>query len=382
MTSVRYDKDGNIILDIQQESKKQLEHIAGFQWNIAEKEVESRIETITTEQSRSAYSSLLNTINPIPEIKKQFKSSNEELVQIRTGALSQCKEASKRFYALLTQPIILRGANKKEKHYNRFTLFATDVLKFGATFTAIFGILFLSLNYQSFWAIAQDNLQPIASVQRQNKLSQSIGSVLAADVSNQAAANSYSAGNPIAHLPPVGPPTNRLIIPKLGLNVPITTPDYTALLQEDWVQLEKDIQESLMDGVVHYPGTAEPGQAGNFFITGHSSYYAWAPGNFKSVFAKLHQLNIGDEYFVYYGGDKHRYRITEKKEVKPNNVDVLNQPLNKRTSTLMTCTPVGTTLRRLILVAQELDPVTGTAIEVGEQAAEVQQRALPAMLPI
>ena len=85
---------------------------------------------------------------------------------------------------------------------------------------------------------------------------------------------------------------------------------------------------------------------------------------------------------MYYGGDKHRFIVRSKKEVKPSNVSVLDQPLDRRISTLMTCTPIGTTLRRLILSAEEVDPVTGITLSIGEKG----QRPLPAvktqMLPI
>ncbi len=131
--------------------------------------------------------------------------------------------------------------------------------------------------------------------------------------------------------------------------------------------METDIQDALQNGVVHYPGTAKPGQAGNFFVTGHSSYYPWAPGKFKSVFARLHDLKVGDEYWVYYGGDKHRYRIETLKEVSPGDVTVLDQPTDQRRSTLMTCTPVGTALRRLIVGAVEVDLTTGEVLKVGER---------------
>ncbi len=43
---------------------------------------------------------------------------------------------------------------------------------------------------------------------------------------------------------------------------------------------------------------------------------------------------------------------------------------------MMTCTPVGTTLRRLIITAQEVDPVTGLALDVGEHRKEEE---LPSM---
>jgi len=128
---------------------------------------------------------------------------------------------------------------------------------------------------------------------------------------------------------------------------------------------------------VHYPGTARPGQAGNFFVTGHSSYYPWAAGKYKTIFARLHQLNVGDEYWVYYGGDKHRYTVIEKKEVSPSDISVLDQPTDLRLATLMTCTPVGTTLRRLIIVSQEIDPLSGVALAVGEKGERSKTASVP-----
>ncbi len=171
----------------------------------------------------------------------------------------------------------------------------------------------------------------------------------------------------LSYLPTVGPPQNRLIIPRLKLNVPLIDPPYDALLRQDWGQVESDIQSALQRGVVHYPGTARPGQAGNFFVTGHSSYYPWDPGHYKSVFARLGDLQVGDEYWVYYGGDKHRYIVRGKGEVSPSDTSVLDQPPGDRVSTLMTCTPTGTTLRRLIIAAQEEDPETGLPLKVGQK---------------
>ena len=105
-------------------------------------------------------------------------------------------------------------------------------------------------------------------------------------------------------------------------------------------------------------------------MTGHSSYYPWDDGNYKDVFARLSELDVGDTYTSYYGGDRHTYRVTKKYEVKPNNVSVLDQPTTKRLSTLMTCTPVGTTLRRLIVQAEEIDLISGEVLKVGEKTTD------------
>lgn len=281
------------------------------------------------------------------------------------------------FGSFLAQPVWVPGRKKTVKQHSRGTLFLIDIVRFGGTFAGIFGVLFLALNFQSFWQIAQAQLEHVLAGP-----SISISSEEQNAVTEQLADEARQKGDLMAYLPNVGPPSDRIVIPKLNLNIPLVTPSYDSLLRQDWTKVEEDIQHALQDGVVHYPGTARPGQAGNFFVTGHSSYYPWAPGAFKTVFARLHELEPGDEYTVYYKGDKHRYIVRGEKEVLPSDVTVLDQPKNRRIATLMTCTPIGTTLRRLIITAEEVDVHTGLALKVGERsddvaAPAVQLEALP-----
>lgn len=152
----------------------------------------------------------------------------------------------------------------------------------------------------------------------------------------------------------ITPPDNRIIIPKIGKNVPIQEVAVQNLVSENWEALEQDIQKGLEGGVVHYPGTAQPGEDGNVFITGHSSYYLWSPGAYKDVFALLPNLEVGDKIILYYNQKQYDYIIQEKKTVAPTEVNVLQQG-GKKQLTLMTCVPVGTNLNRLILVGEEVD---------------------------
>lgn len=152
----------------------------------------------------------------------------------------------------------------------------------------------------------------------------------------------------------VTPPDNRLILPKIGKNIPLIDSDPERLIGADWKSLEKTFQDDLQNGVIRYPGTAVPGKEGNVFITGHSSYYPWAPGDYKSVFARLKDLEVGDDIIVYYNQKKHHYIVREKKEVKADDVSVLAQEPGRRLLTLMTCSPVGTNIRRLVVVAEEI----------------------------
>ncbi len=318
------------------------------------------------------------------ESKQQYIHSFSGLRQEFRGMKFNVRGGLKKLWVFMRQPVWVTQKNKAPKEYSRGTLFALDVVRFGGTFATIFVALFVSLNYQSFWQIITPYLDPVERVSTLNGSMMEVDTALREKLlkSPVLATAGRQEGDLLSYLPDVGPPENRVIIPSLNLNVPLVTPSYSSLLKEDWEGVETDIQEALQHGVVHYPGTARPGQSGNFFVTGHSSYYPWAPGAYKTVFARLHELNIGDEYWVYYGGDKHRYVVTTKKEVKPSDVTVLDQPSTKRVATLMTCTPVGTTLRRLILTAQEIDPVTGKALEVGQRETRTAPLPQPGALPI
>lgn len=147
------------------------------------------------------------------------------------------------------------------------------------------------------------------------------------------------------------PPDNRLIIPAINKNVPIVEVSTENLAAQNWTSLDDEILEALKTGVVRYPGTALPGEEGNTFLTGHSSYYFWDGGEYNEVFALLPELEIGDDIVVYYNQQKYTYKITEKREVAPSEVDVLSQG-DEHKITLMTCTPVGTNLRRLVLIGE------------------------------
>jgi LPXTG-site transpeptidase (sortase) family protein len=325
------------------------------------REIHAKILAVSTEFVKEGGNQYQTTI----------RSTRRHGTHIARGAA----DVAVRFWGFLAQPVWVPGRKSVPKKRSRGMLFVTDVARFGGTFAALFGLLFVTLNYQSFWEIMQSRLDPLSQTQAQNLMKYELADQLGDKLKRVPSLNvaGQSNGDLLSFLPPVGPPENRIVIPKLDLNAPIVIPSSDALMREDWAMLEENIQASLQDGVVHYPGTAKPGQAGNFFLTGHSSYFPWAPGAYKSIFARLHQLDVGDEYWVFYGGDKHRYVIQEKKEVKPSDVTVLDQPLSKRVSTLMTCTPVGTTLRRLIIKAQEVDAETGLPLEVGEH--EIREQA-------
>jgi len=222
----------------------------------------------------------------------------------------------------------------------------------------IFSVSFFALNFSAYKQIFSGVLNPDEQVKAQEILEKSTGDkngeidqslLLPVLPEGETEVKSFTWVDI-----PVVPTDNRLVVPKLGKSVPLVEMGTENIEGENWNDLEKQIQEGLKLGVVHYPGTAKPGQYGNVFMTGHSSYYPWDSGKFKDVFATLSKLEVGDRYYVYYNQQKYIYQVTEKKEVQPSNVDVLVQPSDKKMSTLMTCTPVGTTLRRLIIIGEQI----------------------------
>ena len=114
--------------------------------------------------------------------------------------------------------------------------------------------------------------------------------------------------------------------------------------------------EALEDGVAHFAGTALPGAKGNSFIFGHSSYYANKPGKYKEVFRNLNKLEEGDQIQIKSNLKTYQYTVSEKKIVNPKAVEVLEHPEDSYRLTLMTCWPLGSTAKRLIVIAQKVSP--------------------------
>ena len=144
---------------------------------------------------------------------------------------------------------------------------------------------------------------------------------------------------------------------------------------------ETNFQVALRDGVVHYPNTALPGETGNVVIFGHSSMIWWAKGDYKFIFAPLHELELDNKIYIEYKGTRYIYKVSDKRVVDPDNVSVLAQTKTKKL-TLITCTPVGTSTSRLIIEAEQIAPVY-TTDDISEPVKKTpsELEALPSSTP-
>ena len=192
-----------------------------------------------------------------------------------------------------------------------------------------------------------------------------------------AAAQQYVAEpvpNPITPIPGLAPVTKQAVIATpaptpvpSALTIPDNTVSYSDLgvsapVQWDTPFLDAPMQKALETGVIHIAGTAKPGQNGMAIITGHSSNYYWDKGAFNNVFAPLTKAKAGQTIDLAYNGAQYSYTVTKIYEVKPTQLDVL-QAGSKPGLRLITCTPVGTSLRRLVVEAEQTspDPALATA---------------------
>lgn len=124
---------------------------------------------------------------------------------------------------------------------------------------------------------------------------------------------------------------------------------------------EATMLNNLKLGVVHYKGTAKPEEKasdnsgyGNVFISGHSSYYWWDDGKYKTIFANLDSLEKDDEIIIGYNNKAYVYKIYDKIVVSPEEVNVVNQNTSEHQLSLMTCVPIGTNINRLVIKSKLL----------------------------
>lgn len=165
------------------------------------------------------------------------------------------------------------------------------------------------------------------------------------------------------------PEGTRLVIPKISVDAPIIFMQSSS---------NQDILETIKEGIAHYAGTAMPGRIGNMFVTGHSSFYWWRDGKYNQIFALLNRLSANDLVYVYHNGGMYVYKVRDSIVVKPSQTEVLN-PTSTPTLSIMTCTPIGTNLKRLIVRA---DLISTPLVDYDKLQQFTDIPKIPIILPL
>lgn len=138
-----------------------------------------------------------------------------------------------------------------------------------------------------------------------------------------------------------------LVIPKIGVNAKV----FARVDAND----PKEYLPVLAKGVAHAEGSALPGYEGNVFIFGHSSDTPFNITRYNALFYLISKLEPDDEIIVYFQEEEYLYKVVDKKISPPEFVEEYLEYLTGRTLTLQTCTPPGTTINRLLVIAKEVD---------------------------
>ena len=143
-------------------------------------------------------------------------------------------------------------------------------------------------------------------------------------------------------------PSYTISIGKLGIKAPVIWSTST---------LEADLQEDLKKGVIRYPQTGIPGQTGNMVATGHSSNYIWVSGEYNYIFKDLNNLQNGDEIIISATQSngktlEYKYTVSLKEVVTPDDQRIFEET-QKQVLTLVTCWPLNTNWKRLMLKATQ-----------------------------
>ncbi|MEV5825251.1 class E sortase [Spirillospora sp. NPDC052242] len=130
------------------------------------------------------------------------------------------------------------------------------------------------------------------------------------------------------------------------LRVPEFGDDYGFVVVEG---VERD---DLRKGPGHYPGSAMPGEVGNFVVSGHRTTYS-APFN------DLGELERGDEILIDTREKQYVYKVTGRDIVEPTAVEVTapvpyhpGKKPGERLITLTTCHPKYSDAERMIVFGE------------------------------
>lgn len=174
-------------------------------------------------------------------------------------------------------------------------------------------------------------------------------------------------------------PDPRLIIPKLNVDVPIIYGVNAADHNAQMKAMEKGAAHFAIAGA-----NAVPGQVGNAVFSAHSSNDAFAAGDYKFVFAQNEKLVKDDIMYMHYQGKRYTYAVTKKEVVMPNEVSRIQIQTDKPMLTLISCVPLGTAEKRLLVFAEQISPdpsgATKSAEPVTTQSAAIPGKPSPTLL--
>jgi len=143
--------------------------------------------------------------------------------------------------------------------------------------------------------------------------------------------------------------------PQLNQSSQLTVKEYYLSIPKLNIKKAKVVVggEDLSKSLIHYLPQSLPGEYGNVAIFGHSTLpQLYNPKDYKTIFTYLSSLEKGDKIYVNIGELEYQYEVTTSFIVKPSDISVLEQKKDASYLTLITCWPLGTYWKRLVVTAK------------------------------
>ncbi len=298
----------------------------------------------------------------------------EEIIEIKDEIGTIAKEINKKENSKLKKQFLNLINYEIPLDLKKIYSYFIFIIKYISTSSLIFLVLLLTTNYSAYYNIAKSYLYEdefksneqslITSVEASNILKkeeikrktkeeqikkieekQYIDKWVYHSINKLVAKSNKNEINLDINITPY---ENRIIIPKIGKNIPLLDIKNKEI---DWLkELNNIFLKELENWVIRYPSSAKPWEVWNTFIFWHSSNFPWIKWDYNDVFSLLDKVNFDDTIIVYYNQKEYKYKIREKKVIKPSDVSILKRKKWDKEITIMTCWPIGTTLNRLILI--------------------------------
>ncbi len=149
------------------------------------------------------------------------------------------------------------------------------------------------------------------------------------------------------------PPENRLVIPKIGLDIPLIDSQFKN--EVDFTNGNFDTE--LAKWAVKYPTTPDPWTNWNSLIFGHTSQERWKNNYYSTVFVHITKLEVGDIFEIIWEWKLYQYEVTEKQIVYPSAVNEIYSQFHNEYEdiiTLMWCYPIGSSSKRILVMAKRI----------------------------
>jgi LPXTG-site transpeptidase (sortase) family protein len=149
---------------------------------------------------------------------------------------------------------------------------------------------------------------------------------------------------------PIGPPPVRLVIPSIGVDIPVIT---VGTVRHTAGGQTYEVWDTVADAGAYHKMSAPPGYVGNTVINGHRDILG-------KVFADLDKVLVGDPITLFTENHEFTYTVSEVLVVPEKHASPEQRAENQRLIgyipedrlTLVTCTPYGTNLNRLLVIAR------------------------------